>query len=141
MAKGAPRVAPRCYMLLEFYEKRKLKRIVYTRAAVVLLLMPTLLLAYATYNAFLKERQTAQRREAIAAELGALEKREQALQEEIERLSTDRGIEEEIRSKFDVGRKGEKLIVIVEPEQEAEAQAEFKEKEDGWLDSFFSLFD
>jgi len=49
------------------------------------------------------------------------------LREEIERLSTERGIEQEVRSKFEVGKDGEEMIIIVDnPEDEGFSNKEIK---------------
>ena len=79
-----------------------------------------MLLAIPTWNAHEKMQSTIDNRVAIANELEVLSTREAALQEEIDRLSTDRGIEEEIRSKYQVGHEGEQMIVIVQEQEEVE---------------------
>ena len=53
------------------------------------------------------------------------------LEEEIERLSTERGVEEEIRSKFDVARAGEQVLVIVDAKEE-DVLLESEEEVSAW---------
>ena len=50
---------------------------------------------------------------ASSRELQNIQDREVFLNSEINRLSTDEGVEEEIRSKYSVAKPGEELIVIV----------------------------
>ena len=76
-------------------------------------------LSFNVFSMYKKERDTRLRRIEQRGVLNELEGREESLREEIERLSTQRGIEEEVRSKFEVGREGEEVIIIVDnPEAE-----------------------
>lgn len=50
----------------------------------------------------------------------ALKSREIELTENLDRLSTPRGVEEEIREKFSVAKDGEMMALIVEPKTRAE---------------------
>ncbi|HJL55583.1 MAG TPA: hypothetical protein QGF60_00005, partial [Candidatus Paceibacterota bacterium] len=64
-------------------------------------------LFFAVFDMYKKERDTGLKSAEQREILNELEERETALQDEINRLSTEKGIEEEIRSKFEVGREGE----------------------------------
>lgn len=104
--------------MFEFYEKRKVKRLLYTWPVVVFLCIPVGYLVSVAWSAYAKERETSANTIAATTELEKLKLREVALQTELERLSTERGIEEEIREKFEVGKPGEHAIVIVDKDQE-----------------------
>ena len=108
-------------MLLEFYEKRRLKRLVFSKPFLVFMGIVACFLALPTWSAYEKMSETKHARIAIAAELDELKEREHELEQEIERLETPRGIEEEIRQKYEVGRGGEEMILIVDPQQEEES--------------------
>jgi len=56
-------------------------------------------------------------RDVAEQELNSLNKRDDALSIELNKLSTERGLEEEIRHKFEVGKKGERLIVLVDSKE------------------------
>ena len=85
-----------------------------------------------------KERDTRLKRIEQREILNELEGRESSLREEIERLSTERGIEEEVRSKFEVGKDGEEIIIIVDnPEGE---NAEKKETEKTFWQKMYNWF-
>lgn len=60
------------------------------------------------------------------SELIVLEEKKSNLSEQVAHLDTETGIEKEIRSKFDVAKEGEKLIVIVDDEVEQEVIVEEK---------------
>jgi cell division protein FtsB len=100
--------------MLGFYQKRRLRRYIYSKSAVTVLAVIALLVGSAAWNALGKERDARVRKNVAAAELAELEAREELLQREIERLSSERGLEEEIRSKFDVGHEGERIIVVLD---------------------------
>lgn len=104
--------------MLEFYEKRKLKRLLYSRPALVLVGLVAFFMLFPTWNAYSNMQETFEKRASAEDELAELLVRESELQTEIDRLTTEQGIEAEIRRKFEVGRAGEQLIVIVgEPEE------------------------
>ena len=73
-------------------------------------------MSYAAYNAYERERETNMLRQELANELVALEKRSGELEKNIENLEDPRGIEFELRSRYDVGWEGEEVIILVEDE-------------------------
>jgi len=101
--------------VIDFHEKRKLKQFFYSKVTLVVLAIVVLLLLNSVWNIFLKERETNTTRKKLEREFVELQEREVLLREEIERLSTPRGVEEEIRSKFEVAKDGEEIMVIVDP--------------------------
>ncbi len=104
--------------MFEFYEKRRLKRLVYSKPVIAVVGGLVLLAGVPVYNVYQKFIDTLERKEAVAAELARVEYREAVLREEIERLDTPLGREAEIRQKFELGREGEQLIIIIEDEEE-----------------------
>lgn len=126
--------------MLEFYEKRKLKRVVYSKPVLLLVGGIVVLLFFPTLNAYSKMQNTYENKNAVAQELLQLQEREEALQGEINRLSTEQGVEAEIRKKFEVGRDGEELIVIVgEEKSQPQTEEEPVEEEKNRLSNFMSL--
>jgi cell division protein FtsB len=102
--------------MFTFYERRKLRRVLYSKPAVVVLLLIAVFLGNAAYNAWDKASIAKNKRMEVAAELGVLQAREAMLRERIAYLETDKGKEEELRKQFDVGKDGEYAIVVVEKE-------------------------
>lgn len=124
--------------MLDFYEKRKFKKLLYSKPTLIILGVIVVWLSFVVWNMYKKERDTRLKRIEQNEILNRLKDREGSLHEEIERLSTERGIEEEIRSKFEVGKDGEKIIVIVDnPEEKNTTQNE--EKKSFWQ-RIFSWF-
>ena len=101
--------------------KYHIQRIPIKKTQVLLIILGFLViwLSFNVFNMYKKERDTRLRRIEQREVLDELKGREKSLADEIERLSTERGIEEEVRSKFEVGREGEQVIIIVDnPEEE-----------------------
>lgn len=101
--------------MFDFYEKRKIKQWIYSWPFLVLLVVISVFLAHGVWGVYQQELQTRINKNQRLTHLKELEVRKSALQDEINRLSTERGIEEEIRQKFEVAKEGESVIVIVEP--------------------------
>lgn len=124
--------------MLGFHERRKLKRYLFSHVSLLVLLVAVCSLAWSVWGMAVKERETRLKRDELLAEKAKLEERSVRLGEEIERLTTERGIEAELRSKFEVGKPGEKLILIVDPEIPLEQESHL-EREGfwGWLTGWF----
>ncbi|HEY4502205.1 MAG TPA: septum formation initiator family protein [Candidatus Paceibacterota bacterium] len=110
-------------LMTNFHQKRKLKRFLYSPIVLIPLALVVFFLGVSVSNVYKKEQETRIRRDKQTAELRALEVRAEALQAELEKLSSERGVESEIRSKFEVAKENEHVIVIVDPEQETEDTA------------------
>ena len=105
--------------MLRASEKRVLKKILFGKIGLIVLVVVFALFANGAWGVYKKASFAKENRELAEKELHDLNEREAALQEEMTRLNTPRGLEEEIRQKFDVGREGEQLIVLVDaPEPE-----------------------
>ncbi len=104
--------------MLEFHERRKLKQLLYSKVTLLVLGIVVVFLIVSVFEVYGKERQARMRRAEQERVLADLREREEALKTELDRLGSARGIEEEIRSKFEVGREGEGLIVIVDAPDE-----------------------
>lgn len=124
--------------MFDFHEKRKLKQFLYSKVTLAVLTIVVLLLLNSVWNIFLKERETSVIRKKLEREFLELKEREVLLREEIERLSTPRGIEEEIRSKFEVAKEGEETMVIVDPGREDNADTDDSKK--SFWSRLFNIF-
>ena len=105
--------------MARFGKKKNLTEYLYTKPAVFLLLVVTVFLSSAVYQRFLIERKTAVLQEEMESQRQELLERKSLLEEKVEYLSGDRGIEEEIRKHFDVAKEGEQVIILVGNEQVA----------------------
>jgi len=103
--------------MLNFYQKRSWRTILYSPIALTFLVMISLYLAFVTYNRYVIEREMSSRQLDAENELKILEQRRDTLQKKVDYLSNDRGIEAEMRRNFDVAREGEKVVVILDDVQ------------------------
>ena len=111
--------------MFDFHEKRKLKAILYSKVVFVLLILIAVLLSISAYNRFIVAQETKDRLNDRKEDLEALEMRAEVLQGKVDYLENERGIEEELRNRFDVAKEGEQVIVILEDkENKTERQGE-----------------
>jgi cell division protein FtsB len=92
---------------------------------------------HATWGVYKKEKESAANALAANSELTKLEDRQQLLDSEIQRLNTDEGVEEEIRSKYSVSKPGESMVIIVDKDK---GQVMPVQQKEGWWDKFKKLF-
>jgi cell division protein FtsB len=92
-------------------------RILESKFILGVLLVIILGLGISVYDRFVIEREMAGRRAEKEKELTNLKERKQVLEEKVNYLSNDRGVEAEIRKHFDVAREGEQVVVLLEDER------------------------
>lgn len=103
---------------MDFDQKRKLKKFLYSRPMLVILFILLLLLTKGTWNVYRKLHISQSNLDMVHRELEKLGEREQALAAEIKFLQTDTGIEAEIRDRYRVVKDGEEIAIIVNDEVE-----------------------
>ena len=98
----------------EFQEKQKIKKRLYSKTSILAVLVLVVLIARGVLSVYAKESNS-------RLELSLLEKKKAELSNRLakvsmnnERLKTEDGIESEIRSKFDVVKQDEGVIVVVD---------------------------
>jgi len=104
--------------MFEFQEKRKMRRFLYSRVTLVLLVLLTVFLAKSVWSIYKKEDMARDNLDKTAAIFNSLQAREKTLSSEIVRLKTESGIEEEVREKYGLVKPGEEVIVIVNKDGE-----------------------
>lgn len=100
--------------MLSFHQKRLLRKVSSSRFTQAVLCIAILLVATSAYGRYTVARDMAERRvvaERIATEL---EERKQKLAEEVQYITSERGIEAEMRRQFDVAREGEQVVIILD---------------------------
>lgn len=118
--------------MARFGKKKNLTEYLYTKPAVFVLLLVTVFLSTAVYQRFLIERKTASLQAEMEIQRQELLERKALLEEKVEYLSGDRGIEEEIRKHFDVAKEGEQVVILVGNEQPAAAAIAPVIEEEPW---------
>lgn len=100
--------------MLDFHQRRKLRLILFHPAIRVGLLIIFFFIAYSAYIRYEIAREMRERREIAEFEASVLEEQKLRLEEEVEYLSTERGIEAEMRRQFDIALPGEEVVVIID---------------------------
>lgn len=115
--------------MASFGKKKKLTDYLYSRPVLAVLGIVVILTAFAVYQRFVVEREMAARRMEVEKEKQELIQRKAELEEKVEYLSGERGIEEEIRKHFDVAKEGEQVVIIVDKEvPDTAAKVEVKDE-------------
>ena len=99
----------------EYQEKRKIRKIIYSKWGFIFLFI---VLAFSTSKIYVKSKNAALMNGEISAALIELENKELELESEVKRLQSESGIEGEIRKKFNIGKPEEKVIIIVDKDGE-----------------------
>jgi len=115
-----------------FGKKKKITEYLYSKPSIFILGVITVFLAFAVYARFSVERLMAARKLETETERQELIERKLQLEERVEYLSGDRGIEEEIRKHFDVAKEGEQVVIIVDKEKEETTIPELLEEVKPW---------
>jgi len=98
-------------------KRRRIARLLLRRLRIAGLLLLVALLASGVWGIYQKERESRELRGDAERELSELTERENQLRQGIARLGSERGMEEALRDQYTVGRPGERLIIVVEPER------------------------
>ncbi len=98
----------------EFHEKRRLRRIVYSRLSLVILVVFIGIALKGAWGMYQKYHETVLNRRDAERHVADVSTREEFLQSEIERLKSGGGLDQEIREKFNVKKEGEEVVVIVD---------------------------
>jgi cytoskeletal protein RodZ len=124
----------------QFKSRRKAKRLLYSPATVIVLIIVTVILAHSAWDVYGKYRLSQDRLSQADGQLADLKGQEQSLSESISALSTASGTEAVLRTNFRVTKPGESLAVIVnrEPTTTATAATEtFWQKVGSWFAGLF----
>lgn len=100
--------------MFDFHEKRKIRNIIYSKISILAVVLLTVWLSFSVVERFSVEREMAEKKERKIDELAELQKRAALLESKVDHLENDRGIEEELRSRFDVAKEGEKVVIILD---------------------------
>jgi cell division protein FtsB len=99
--------------MAEFEEQKKFWRIFYSPLVFILLLAVFLFMGRAVWRVYSHEKLSAQDLERTENKLASVNEREAVLKKQVDTLGTPQGIDDEIRSKFNVTKAGEGVAVIV----------------------------
>jgi cell division protein FtsB len=114
--------------MLEFQEKRRLKKFLYSKITLIILVIFIVLLLNEVVQVYRKQDTTVDNLSKTAASFESLRAREQMLLSEVERLKTESGKEEEIREKFGLVKPSEEVIIVVDKDGDSDSEGQLVEK-------------
>jgi cell division protein FtsB len=100
--------------MFDFQQKRQIKKVVYSRMTILVLFILLIFLAKATYDIYQREQLSIADYGSVKKQYDDLESRQALLNNEIAQLSTQAGVEEQIRDRFSVAKPGEEVITVVD---------------------------
>jgi cell division protein FtsB len=104
--------------MLEFYQKRSWRVALKSWWFVGFLGVCCLLLLIVVFDRYTIEQEMSLRRAEAEERLADLEERKTMMQDKVEYLSSERGVEAEMRRNFDVAQPGEQVVIILDPKKE-----------------------
>ncbi len=99
-------------IMLDFQQKRKVRKIVYHRLTLLVLAILVLFSLRSLYLVYQKQGESEVLKENAKRQTAELQVRENDLRTRMERLQTTLGVEAEIRSKFSVAKQNENMVVV-----------------------------
>lgn len=107
--------------MFDFHEKRKIRSVLYSRTVIVFLCAIAVVLSFSAYNRYTVARDMEGKLNVKKAELEEMKSRAAAIEAKVRYLEDERGVEEELRNRFDVVREGEQAIIFIDdPEHKKE---------------------
>jgi cell division protein FtsB len=107
--------------MFDFHEKRKIRRVLYSKVSIALVFLLAFVIGRSVYERYTVEREMVAKLDERVAELDALKQRALLLEGKVDHLRNERGIEEELRNRFDVVKEGEQVVIILDEEWENNA--------------------
>ena len=124
-------------MAFDFQQKRRIRAVMYHRVTLGILALLVLVVAHSTWSVYQKKRESEALKNISLQNVHELEARNVALVAKINRIDTEPGLEEEIRSKFSVAKDNENVVVIV-PDQSGKATT--TPDQSGFWSKIFNFF-
>ncbi len=98
-----------------FQQRRDPLRLMWRRVSAVVLLILVIIAMRGVWKVYQKSNDSYVLKVEAEAKLAELQKRESELRSDIASLRSEKGIEAELRERYDLAAPGEGVVVIVEP--------------------------
>jgi len=116
---------------MDFQQKKTIKRIMYSKITLFVLLLLVILFTRAVWNMYQKEKFSKIGLATVEKKYDDLTSRKEYLEGQIDKLQTDEGVEAEIRDKFSVTKRGEVSVLIIDSSS-SDKQMETVENKSLW---------
>ena len=110
-----------------FQKNNRLSDVMQSKTSLVILGIIILVFAYSMFSFLNKMIETSKNKKIVQDKIAELQKSKEKLNLDINKLKTEKGVEENIREKFGLAKDGENMILVVDDqtnkqtEQKAEA--------------------
>lgn len=121
------------------FKRKKMNTFWHSPLSLIVLFFVLVVFSYNMVELFKKERETENTKSLMLDKMNKLQEREQSLNASIEKLKTEKGTEDVIREKYQVVKPGEKMLIIVDPDDRDDIASELP-KEHGFVNWFKNLF-
>lgn len=111
-------------------------KIIFSWITIIILILLSILLVRNIIDIYSKNTNANLRAQDAQKDLARIEERKYVLNENLLRIKTTRGIEEELRQRFDVAREGEHLLVIIDRDMEVEIEP----SKQSWISNLWHKF-
>lgn len=102
----------------------KLQKVIYSVPFLLVLAVLVVVVLSSAWSMYQKKYSTQRTVERLQAEEAELEERRDVVSDAALDISTERGLESEIREKFSVAKDGERVIVLIDDEDEVATSTE-----------------
>ena len=99
----------------ELQQRQKLKSRLYSLPALLALLIFAIFVAKGTFTVVQKEQESSTDVQMLKQKISTLTSEQTAMKEDIASLNTQAGIDQEIKTKFNVSEPGEHVAILVDP--------------------------
>lgn len=125
--------------MLPFQERKKFRKILYSKASILVLLVALVLVSRGAWQVHEKAVIARTERDESARVLADLQDRNKALEASLTHLKSTQGIEDEVRQKYAVARPGEEIVVVVDESSKKGKNGDEAPQKSFWQ-RFISLF-
>ena len=104
------------FRMLDFKERSRMRRFMYGIPTILSLVAIFIFVAHGALGMYQKNSEATEKKEKAEDKLSELEQRKVELSADILNLSTDRGLEGEIRDRYMVAKEGENVMIVSDPD-------------------------
>ncbi len=104
--------------MLDIRQRSKIRRALYAKPTILLIALAIVFVGQGAWGMYNKSREAKARADDANQKLTELRERSDELSRDIELLSSERGVEEEIRDRFMVAKEGENVMIVADPEEQ-----------------------
>ncbi len=124
---------------MDFQQKKTVRMIMYSKVTLFVLFVLVVLFCRGVWNVYQKEKFSRDGLAVAEKKYADLSVRKDFLESQIQKMKTEEGLEEEIRNKFSVTKKGEVSVLIVDSSSSTVEDSGDKIQKSLWQ-SFLDLF-